>query len=415
MTDLNDIGKKAKEAAIALARLPAGVKNAVLKDAARLIVESKDYILAENEKDYAAAKGKGGSKVLLERLLLTPGRVADMAEGLEKVALLDDPIGEVLGMKTIENGLVIGQKRVPLGVIGIIYEARPNVTADAFGLCFKAGNASILRGGKEALLSNTAIVAAIKKALEKNGVSSDAVLLVSDTSRDSAVGMMRLNRYIDVLIPRGSAGLINTVVETSTVPVIETGTGNCHIFVDESADIENAVKIIINAKAQRPGVCNACEKIILHKAIAGQFLPKICAALREHGVEIRGDELSRAIVPDIIPVTDEDWDTEYLDLIIGVKIADGIDEALAHIQAHSSGHSESILTESYANATRFLNDVDSACVYVNASTRFTDGFQFGMGGEIGISTQKLHARGPMGLKELTSSKYIVYGSGQIRE
>jgi glutamate-5-semialdehyde dehydrogenase len=415
LADLNEIGKRAKKAAAELARISAKVKNDVLKDAAGFIIEDERYILDENEKDYIAAKEAGLPGVSLDRLLLTPARVADMAEGLEKVASLDDPIGETISMKTIENGLVVGRKRVPLGVIGIIYEARPNVTADAFGLCFKAGNASILRGGKEALLSNAAITGAIKKALEKRNVTTDAVLFINDPSRESAVGMMRLNEYINVLIPRGGAGLIKTVVETSSVPVIETGTGNCHIFVDESADLENAVKIIVNAKTQRPGVCNACEKLILHKNIANEFLPKICAALREYGVEIRGDEAAVNIVPDIKPATDDDWDTEYLDLIIGVKIAENIEEAIEHIQAHSSGHSEAVLTESYANATRFLNDVDSACVYVNASTRFTDGFQFGFGAEIGISTQKLHARGPMGLRELTSSKYVIYGSGQIRE
>ena len=336
-----------------------------------------------------------------------------MADGLRSVAALDDPIGEVLYMKTLDNGLKIGQKRVPMGVIGIIFEARPNVTADAFGLCLKAGSATILRGGKEAFNSNTTIVNIFRNALEHIGLPKDCVQMVEDTSRETATEMMRLNGYIDVLIPRGGAGLIQSVVQNSTVPVIETGTGNCHTYVDKSADLDMAVRIVMNAKTQRPGVCNACESLLVHEDIAETFIPMVVKALKNNDVEIRGDE--RFSEEDgVKQASEEDWGTEYNDLIISAKVVKDIDEAIEHIRKYSTGHSECIVTENYTNAQKFLDEVDAAAVYVNASTRFTDGGQFGFGAEIGISTQKLHARGPMGLKEITTTKYIIYGNGQIR-
>ena len=337
-----------------------------------------------------------------------------MAEGLTQIVALEDPVGEASEMKTSPLGMQIGQKRVPLGVIGIIYESRPNVTADAFGLCFKTGNAVILRGGSDALNSNLAITKVIAEALSACNLPADSIQLLTDTSHETAEKFMRLNEYIDVLIPRGGAGLIKTVVEKSTVPVIETGTGNCHVYVDESADIDMAVNIIENAKTQRLGVCNACESLVIHSKIADAALPKIVTRLKEHGVEIRGDERAQAISSEIIPATEEDWGTEYLDAIISVKIVDSIDEAITHINTYNTGHSESIITKDYDNALRFQDEIDAAAVYVNASTRFTDGFEFGFGAEIGISTQKLHARGPMGLEALTTTKYIIFGNGQIR-
>ena len=351
---------------------------------------------------------------LVDRLSLSEERIEGMAEGLRQVVGLEDPVGEVISMKTLPNGLQVGQRRVPMGVIGIIYESRPNVTADAFALCFKTGNAVMLRGGSDAIHSNTAIVKVIRSALAQKGLPEDAIQLLSDTSRETAREFMRLNEYIDVLIPRGGAGLIRTVVETSTVPVIETGTGNCHVYVDESADIDMAVAIIVNAKTQRLGVCNACESLVIHEGVAKEALPAICRALYEHGVEIRGDERARQYDDNMTAATEEDFGTEYLDKIISVKVADNIEEAITHINHYNTGHSESIITKDYANAMRFVNDVDAAAVYVNASTRFTDGFEFGFGAEIGISTQKLHARGPMGLLALTSTKYVILGNGQIR-
>ena len=373
------------------------------------------YLLEENEKDLRAAEEKGVKQSLIDRLRLTEERIRDMAEGLKQVAALDDPIGEVLSMKNRPNGLRIGKRRVPLGVVGIIYESRPNVTADAFGLCFKTGNAVILRGGSDAIHSNLAITEVIQAGLKKENLPQDAILLVEDTSRATVGEMMKLHDYIDVLIPRGGAGLIANVVENSTVPVIETGTGNCHIFVDASADIGRAADIIENAKTQRMGVCNACESLVIHAAAAKEALPLIAERLRAHQVEIRGDERARAIVPEILPASEEDWGTEYLDAVISVKIVDSAEEAIAHINRYNTGHSESILTKDYDNALKFQDEVDAAAVYVNASTRFTDGFEFGFGAEIGISTQKLHARGPMGLEALTSTKYIIFGNGQIRE
>lgn len=337
-----------------------------------------------------------------------------MAEGLLQVASLDDPVGEVISMKPRPNGLLIGQKRVPLGVIGMIYEARPNVTADAFGLCFKSGNAVILKGGSDALESNKAIVVQIREGLKSARLPEDAVQLIESTDREVTRQFMRLNEYLDVLIPRGSAGLIRSVVENSTVPVIETGTGNCHIFVDESADLDMALNIIFNAKTQRIGVCNACESLVVHRAVAEEFLPLLKARLDEKQVEIRADKEACAMVDGFVPAAEEDWGTEYLDYILSLKLVDSIDEAIAHINRYNTKHSEAIITSDYANAQRFLNEIDAAAVYVNASTRFTDGFEFGFGAEIGISTQKLHARGPMGLKELTTTKYIIYGNGQVR-
>ena len=412
--NLTEIGAKAKEVSHFLGKLGVNEKNAGLLSAAEALMAAEKQILAANEEDVKAAEEKGMNPGLVDRLRLTPARVASMAGGLKDVAALEDPIGEVESMKRRPNGLLIGKKRVPLGVIAIIYEARPNVTADAFGLCFKSGNAVILRGGSDAIRSNMAIVEAIQKGLQQAGLPADAVQLISDTSRDSAKALMRLNQYVDVLIPRGSAGLIRTVVENSTVPVIETGTGNCHIYVDATADFSMALDIIYNAKTQRIGVCNACESLLVHKSIAEQFLPLLKQRLDEKQVEIRGDEDSCRMVDGLVPATEEDWGTEYLDYIISLKQVDSLDEAIAHINRYGTGHSEAIITKDYANAQRFLDEVDAAGVYVNASTRFTDGAEFGFGAEIGISTQKLHARGPMGLRELTTTKYIIYGNGQVR-
>lgn len=408
------LGKRAKEASRESAKLGTDDKNRGLLSVAEELCSQSAYLLQENEKDIEAAEAKGVKKSLIDRLRLTEQRIEDMAEGLRQIAGLDDPIGEVLEMKTRPNGLRIGRKRVPLGVVGIIYESRPNVTADAFGLCFKTGNAVILRGGSDAINSNLAIVHAIKEGLRKEKLSQDLILLVEDTSRESVQQMMKLRDYIDVLIPRGGAGLIANVVENSTVPVIETGTGNCHIFVDESADVEMAVDIIENAKTQRMGVCNACESLIVHEAAAWDVIPKIVERLALHQVEIRGDERAQKITTEIVPATEEDWGTEYLDAIVSLKIVDSVDEAIAHINRYNTGHSESIITKNYDHALKFQDEVDAAAVYVNASTRFTDGFEFGFGAEIGISTQKLHARGPMGLLALTTTKYIIFGSGQIR-
>ncbi|MBR4283886.1 MAG: glutamate-5-semialdehyde dehydrogenase [Anaerotignum sp.] len=415
MSNLVEMGKKAKAAAVVLATLSTPVKNKVLLASADALMAAKDDILAKNKADVDAALANGIKGAFIDRLTLTDARVADMADGLRQVAKLDDPVGEVLSMKKLDNGLMVGQKRVPMGVIGIIFEARPNVTADAFGLCLKAGSAVILRGGKEAFQTNHAVVNAIRSALAAEGLPEDAVQMVPDTSRETANEMMRLNGYLDVLIPRGGAGLINSVVQNSTVPVIQTGVGNCHVYVDESADFEKAAKIVINAKTQRPGVCNACESLLVHEKIAEDFLPAVGKALQEKKVEIRGDEMTQKLVDGSVAATEEDWGTEYADYILSTRVVKNLDEAIEHIRKYSTGHSEAIVTENYTNAQRFLNEVDAAAVYVNASTRFTDGGQFGFGAEIGISTQKLHARGPMGLKELTTTKYIIYGDGQIRE
>lgn len=415
MSNLVEMGKKAKDAAVVLATLSTPKKNKALLASADALLAAQAEILAANKEDVDAAVASGIKGAFIDRLTLTEARVADMADGLRQVAKLDDPVGEVLSMKTLDNGLVVGQKRVPMGVIGIIFEARPNVTADAFGLCLKAGSAVILRGGKEAFKTNQATIKALRSALAAEGLPEDCVQMVPDTSRETANEMMRLNGYLDVLIPRGGAGLINSVVQNSTVPVIQTGVGNCHVYVDESADFEKAAKIVINAKTQRPGVCNACESLLVHEKIAEAFLPEIGKALQEKKVEIRGDEQTQKLVDGSVAAAEEDWGTEYADYIISTRVVKDIDEAIDHIRKYSTGHSEAIVTENYTNAQRFLNEVDAAAVYVNASTRFTDGGQFGFGAEIGISTQKLHARGPMGLKELTTTKYIIYGDGQIRE
>ncbi len=412
---LQEIGQKAKEVSHVLGILGTEEKNRGLRAVADALVSGQDGILAANEKDMEKARENGMSQGLLDRLKLTPARIEGMAEGLRQVADLEDPIGEVISMKQRPNGLMIGQsKRVPLGVIGMIYEARPNVTADAFGLCFKSGNAVILKGGSDAIYSNLAIVEQIRKGLSDAGLPEDAVLLIADTSRAVTRDFMKLNEYVDVLIPRGGAGLIKTVVENSTIPVIETGTGNCHIYVDETADLSMAADIVFNAKTQRIGVCNACESLVVHKNAAEKFLPVIRERLAQKHVEIRGDKRACAIEPSFAEASEEDWGKEYLDYILSCRIVDSLDEAIRHINRYSTGHSEAIVTKDYESAQRFLNEIDSAAVYVNASTRFTDGFEFGFGAEIGISTQKLHARGPMGLKELTTTKYIIYGNGQVR-
>lgn len=414
MEKLEILGKKANKAKVVLGMLDTNKKNEALLAVAKALCDNAAYIISENAKDVENGRNNNMKAGLIDRLILDEKRIDGMAEGLSKVALLEDPIGEVTDMSKRPNGMVIGKKRVPLGVVGIIYEARPNVTSDAFGLCFKTGNAVILKGGSDAINSNIAIVKVIREALSKLDIDENAVQLIEDTDRETTKAFMKMNKYVDVLIPRGSAGLIKATVENSTIPVIETGTGNCHIFVDESADFNMALNILINAKTQRVGVCNACESLVLHKSIAKEFLPMAVKALEDKNVEIRGDEESVKICSGIVNATDEDFYTEYLDYIISVKIVNDISEAIEHINEHNTKHSECIVTENYNNANRFLDEIDAACVYVNASTRFTDGFEFGFGAEIGISTQKIHARGPMGLKELTTSKYIIYGNGQVR-
>ena len=415
MSDILEMAKLAKKASVVLATLPTPIKNAALQKGAEALLTGMDKILQANKQDVENAKKAGVRSAFIDRLTLTEERILSMAEGLRQVASFDDPVGEVTFMKTLDNGLMIGQKRVPMGVIGIIFEARPNVTADAFGLCLKAGSAVILRGGKEASGSNKAIVELFQEAVQKEGLPKECVQIVQDTSRETASEMMRLNGYLDLLIPRGGAGLIKNVVENSTVPVIQTGIGNCHVYVDESADLKKAAAIVINAKTQRPGVCNACESLLVHKNIAEEFMPEIGKALQQRKVEIRGDEKTLQLVEGAVAATEQDWATEYEDYIISAKVVETFDEAIEHIRKYTTGHSEAIVTENYTNAQRFLNEIDAAAVYVNASTRFTDGGQFGFGAEIGISTQKLHARGPMGLKELTTTKYIIYGNGQIRQ
>ena len=413
MSRLIEMGQAAKEASVVLAKLRSPEKNKALIASAEALEQNMDKILAANKVDVEMAVENGIKGAFIDRLTLNEKRIKDMANGLRDVAALPDPIGEVLYMKTLDNGLIVGQKRVPMGVIGIIFEARPNVTSDAFGLCLKAGSATILRGGKEAFNSNTTIVNIFRDALEKIGMPKDFVQMVEDTSRETATEMMRLNGYIDLLIPRGGAGLIKSVVQNSTVPVIETGIGNCHVYVDETADLEKAVRIVLNAKTQRPGVCNSCESLLVHENIAEKFIPMIIKELKEKKVEIRGDEIF--VNAGAVPASEEDWGTEYDDLIISARVVRNVDEAIEHIRKYGTGHSEAIITENYTNAQKFLDEVDAAAVYVNASTRFTDGGEFGFGAEIGISTQKLHARGPMGLKEITTTKYIIYGNGQIRE
>ena len=414
MSSLISMGQKAKEASYELGVASPGQKNEALTFMAEELIKAKEEIIKANEIDRQNAIKKGITDALLDRLSLDDSRIEAMAQGLLDIVKLQDPVGEVTNMWQMPNGLQIGQKRVPIGVLGIIYESRPNVTSDAAGLCLKSGNAVILRGASDAINSNKAVAKALVAGIKRSGLPQDCVQLLEDTSRETAREMMRLNNYIDVLIPRGGAGLIKSVVQNATVPVIETGTGNCHIFVDETADLEMAKAIVLNAKVQRPGVCNAAEKLLVHESIANEFLPTIVKALRENGVEVRGCDNAQAIVDDIKVIEEPEWHQEYLDLIIAVKVVKDVDEAIKHINKYNTGHSESIVTESYKNSQKFLQRVDAAAVYVNASTRFTDGGEFGFGGEIGISTQKLHARGPMGLKELTTSKYIIFGDGQIR-
>lgn len=414
MDYLKNMGERAIKAARSLNLLSDEDKNrALCMVADRLLNKSADIISA-NSSDIERAEKSDMSPALVDRLRLDEARIIQMSEGLRQIAELESPLGEVTLDTVRPNGLHIQEKRVPIGVIGIIYESRPNVTADAFGLCFKTGNAVILRGGSDAINSNIAIADCLRGALVDCGISGDAIQLVTDTSRETVRELMRLNGYIDVLIPRGGAGLIKTVVETSTLPVIETGTGNCHIYVDEFANIDMACDIIINAKTQRLGVCNACESLVVHSAVAENAVSRIVDALREKGVEIRADEKARAYVADLKPALEIDWGREYLDKIISLKVVDSIDDAIAHINKYNTRHSESIITENTENAEKFLAEIDAAAVYVNASTRFTDGFEFGFGAEIGISTQKLHARGPMGLRALTSTKYQIRGNGQIR-
>ncbi len=411
---LKEMGARALNAKYALQKLTATEKNKALLHASEALLSHTEEILSANEKDIKAGKEKGMHEGLLDRLALTETRIAAMAEGLRQIAALEDPIGEIMDTFTRPNGLKISKVRVPLGVIGIIYESRPNVTADAFGLCFKAGNAVILKGGSDALLSNKAITVVLRNALQESGICADALQLIDSGDREITKAFMKMKEYVDVLIPRGGAGLIRSVVENSTIPVIETGTGNCHIYVDREADLNMAAGIIINAKTQRIGVCNACESLVIHKDIKDAFLPVLAEGLRTHHVEMRGDEAVREVLSDCLPATEEDYASEYLDYIISMKTVTDVDEAIAHINKYNTKHSEAIITENELTAEKFLKEIDAACVYVNASTRFTDGFEFGFGAEIGISTQKLHARGPMGLKELTSYKYQIHGNGQIR-
>ena len=411
---LLELGINAKEAENTMRTITTDQKNQVLAAVAGHLVESTDKLLEANAVDVANAKQNHMPEGLVDRLMLSPERIEGMAEGLRQLVALEDPIGEVTGMKKRPNGLLIGQKRVPLGVVGIIYEARPNVTADAFGLCFKTGNVVILKGGSDAIHSNAAIVDCIRESLKACGVTKNAIQLIADTSRETAAEFMKMNEYVDVLIPRGGKGLIKAVVNQSTIPVIETGTGNCHIYVDESADLDMAVNIILNAKTQRVGVCNACESLLVHGNIKEKLLPILAKKLKEKHVEMRADKEAHELMPGSVDATEEDWGTEYLDYILSIKVVYSVDEAIAHINRYNTGHSEAIITNDYTNAQKFLDEVDAAAVYVNASTRFTDGFEFGYGAEIGISTQKLHARGPMGLLALTTTKYIIYGNGQIR-
>lgn len=411
---LTQMGERAKTASRDIMTASTAKKNEALEKIAKALEENCDLIIKENEKDLENGKTNGMSQSLLDRLSLDKKRIYDIAEAVRKIISLDDPVGKILEGTSRPNGMLIEKITVPLGVVAVIYEARPNVTADAAALCLKAGNCVILRGGKEAIHSNTAISEVMRNALSKAGLSKDCVQLVSDTTRESARALMTMNEYVDVLIPRGGAGLIKSCVENSTVPVIETGTGNCHVYVDETADLDMAVEIIYNAKVSRPSVCNACESIVVHKSIAQSFLPLVEEKLQSAGVVLHADEESAKYLSCFVPATEEDFGKEYLGYEISIKTVESIDEAIAHISKYSTGHSECIVTKSYENSRKFLLQIDSAAVYVNASTRFTDGGEFGFGAEIGISTQKLHARGPLGLKELTTFKYIIQGNGQIR-
>lgn len=416
--DLEELCRRAHDVRIKAGMLDTKVKNETLNKAADALLAHETDILTANAIDVKNGQERNMPAGLLDRLTLNHDRIAGMADGLRQIAKLDDPIGEVLSMKKRPNGLMIGKKRVPIGVIGIIFEARPNVTSDAFGLCFKSGNCAILKGGSDAIHSNIAIVSAMQEALREMKIPDGVLSLIEATDHETTNCFMKMKQYVDLLIPRGGRGLIQTVVNEATIPVIETGTGNCHVYVDDSADFDMAVNIIRNAKTQRIGVCNACESIVVNRAIAKEFLPKLYASLKEYDVQMRGDDTAveclGADQPLVIPATEEDWGTEYLDYIMSVKVVDTIDEAIEHINRYNTSHSETIVTQNYDHAQQFLNEIDSACVYVNASTRFSDGNEFGFGAEIGISTQKLHARGPMGLEALTSYKYIIYGNGQIR-
>ncbi|PIO83723.1 glutamate-5-semialdehyde dehydrogenase [Loigolactobacillus backii] len=410
--NLNEMGAAAKQAAFTLGQLATSRKDQVLNAMANALLANQTQLLQANAQDLATAKVKPS---MLDRLKLDEDRIQAMATGLRQVANLPDPIGNIDGGFTNEAGLVISKQRVPLGVIGMIYEARPNVTVDAAALCFKSGNAVILRGGKEAIQSNQALTKILQDVLKMQALPEAAIQLVSDTSHETARALMQLNDYLDVLIPRGSGSFIKTVVRTATVPVIETGAGNCHIYVDESADLAMAVRIIVNAKTQRPSVCNAMEKLIINEKVAKSFLPAIAKALAPYQVELRGDTAARKILPLITPATEADWETEYNDYILAIKVVPDLASAINHINRYNTQHSEAIITNNYQHSVQFTQQIDAAVVYVNASTRFTDGFEFGFGAEIGISTQKLHARGPMGLRELTTTKYVVLGTGQIRE
>ncbi|MGN0182217.1 MAG: glutamate-5-semialdehyde dehydrogenase [Candidatus Ornithomonoglobus sp.] len=415
MSELIEKCTAAKLAAQQMVSVPSAVKDNALEAVAKALTDRSDEILAANRIDLENAEANGIRRVMIDRLTLTKERIKEIADGVLQVRALADPIGEVTGMWTRPNGLHIGRKRVPMGVIAIIYEARPNVTVDAAVLCLKTSNVSILRGGKEAIASNTAIMRIMQEAAYSAGIPQGALNIIEDTSRETATQLMKMNGYIDMLIPRGGKGLIKSVVENATVPVVETAAGNCHVYVDGDADMDMAEKIVMNAKVQRPSVCNAAETLLIDKAVANEFVPRIFKALQGAGVELRADEPSRAIYSEgVIPATEDDYYTEYNDYIFAVKLVDGVDEAIAHINKYNTKHSEAIVTDSYEKSQKFLNEIDAAAVYVNASTRFTDGFEFGFGAEIGISTQKMHARGPMGLEALTSVKYIVYGNGQIR-
>ena len=412
--EISAMGKKAFEAKYAASKLSSDEKNKILLDVAAELDNCAAKIISENEKDLKNGKDNGMHEGLLDRLMLNESRIAGIAEGIRQVAELPDPVGDTISSWKLENGLDIKKVSVPLGVIGIIYESRPNVTADAFSLTFKSGNVVILKGGSDAINSNLAITAVIRRVIEKNGYNPDFIQLIPFTDRSAVNELLSLREYIDVIIPRGGAGLIRFVCENSKIPVIETGSGNCHIYIDEYADLDKAMPIIINAKTQRIGVCNAAESLVVHENIKDKFLPLLSKAMKENSVELRADSESISLLPDAKNATEEDFGKEYLDYILSVKTVKSVEEAIDHINKYNTGHSESIITENKVNAEKFLNGVDAACVYVNASTRFTDGFQFGFGAEIGISTQKLHARGPMGLKELCSYKYQIIGDGQVR-
>lgn len=415
MDSIELIGKRAKAASKKTAVLTTVERNNALRSVGDALIKHSDEIIEANKIDIENARANGMKPALLDRLSLNGERIKSMVEGLLQVADLEDPIGEITHMKKRPNGLMIGYQKVPLGVVAIIYESRPNVTVDAFSLTFKSGNAVILRGGSDCINSNIMLVDIIRDSLKSMGLDEDSIILITDTDRKYVNELMKLNEYVDVIIPRGGAGLIKNVVNNSTVPVIETGTGNCHVYVDESADLDMAVNIVYNAKTQRIGVCNACESLVVHRAIAEKFIPMVVDKLKEKNVEVRGDSFSMDIDRRIVPATEEDWGTEYLDYIISLKTVDNIDEAIEHINRYNTGHSEAIVTKDYDNSRKFTQQIDAAAVYVNASTRFTDGFEFGFGAEIGISTQKIHARGPMGLDALTTGKYVILGDGQVRK